>query len=148
MSDSGSFTFKINAAQAGKLRAILEEKGFTFREVPYTLYGAQKQKLTINAYRSGKLLVQGKGAKEFVEFTLEPEILGEAKLGYDEVHNPEMFEPHLGIDESGKGDFFGPLVIAGAYVDKYRARQLLDMGAKDSKQITSDKKAIELADKI
>ena len=67
----------------------------------------------MNAYTSGKLLVQGRGAKEFIEFTLEPEILGEAKLGYDEVHNPEMFQPHLGIDESGKGDFFGPLVIAG-----------------------------------
>jgi len=146
--ESSSFTFKIDAAQAAKLRAILEEKGFTFREVPYTLWGAQKQKLTINAYTSGKLLVQGKGAKEFIEFTLEPEILGEAKLGYDEVHNPEMFQPHLGIDESGKGDFFGPLVIAGVYVDGDLPRQLLDLGVKDSKQITSDKKALDLADAI
>ncbi len=72
MSDSGSFTFKIDAAQAAKLRAILEEKGFTFREVPYTLYGAQKQKLTVNAYASGKLLIQGRGAKEFIEFTSSP----------------------------------------------------------------------------
>jgi len=148
MSESGSFTFKIDSAQAKKLRAILEEKGFTFREVPYTLYGAQKQKLTVNAYNSGKLLVQGGGAKEFIEFTLEPEILGEARLGYDEVHNPEMFQPHLGIDESGKGDFFGPLVIAGVYVDGDLPRQLLDLGVKDSKQITSDKKALDLADQI
>ena len=148
MSESGSFTFKISSAQAEKLRAILEEKGFTFREVPYTLYGAQKQKLTVNAYTSGKLLVQGKGAKEFVEFTIEPEIVGEAKLGYDEVHNPEMFQPHLGIDESGKGDFFGPLVIAGVFVDGDLPRQLLELGVKDSKQITSDQKALDLADAI
>jgi ribonuclease HIII len=93
-------------------------------------------------------VVQGKGAKEFIEFTLEPEVLGEAKLGYLEVNNPEMFEPHLGIDESGKGDFFGPLVIAGAYVDKTLAHRLLEAGAKDSKQITSDKKARDLADVI
>lgn len=99
-------------------------------------------------YQSGKLLVQGKGAKEFVEFTLEPQVLGEAKLGYDEVHNPEMFEPHLGIDESGKGDFFGPLVIAGAYVDRVTARTLLSLGVKDSKLITSDKKACDMADEI
>lgn len=148
MVESKSFTFKISSAQAEKLRSILEEKGFTFREVPYTLYGAQKQKLTINAYTSGKLLVQGKGAQEFVEFTIEPEIIGEAKLGYDQVHNPEMFQPHLGIDESGKGDFFGPLVIAGVFVDGDFARQLLDMGVKDSKQITSDQKALDLADEI
>ena len=148
MSDPASFTFKIDAAQAAKLRAILEEKGFTFREVPYTLYGAQKQKLTVNAYASGKLLVQGKGAKEFVEFIIEPEIVGEAKLGYDEIHNPEMFQPHLGIDESGKGDFFGPLVIAGVYVDGDLPRNLIDLGVKDSKLITSDKKALEVADAI
>ncbi len=148
MPESASFTFKINPAQAGKLRGILEEKGFTFREVPYTLYGAQKQKLTVNAYTSGKLLVQGRGAKEFVEFTIEPEIVGEAKLGYDEVHHPEMFQPHLGIDESGKGDFFGPLVIAGVYVEGDLPRRLLDLGVKDSKLITSDKKALDLADEI
>ena len=148
MPEPTSFTFKISPAQAEKLRAILEEKGFTFREVPYTLYGAQKQKLSVNAYTSGKLLVQGRGAREFVEFTLEPEILGEAKLGYDEVHHPEMFQPHLGIDESGKGDFFGPLVIAGVFVDGDLPRQLLDLGVKDSKQITSDQKALDLADEI
>jgi ribonuclease HIII len=148
VTESNSFTFKIDPAQAGKLRAILEEKGFTFREVPYTLYGAQKQKLTVNAYSSGKLLVQGKGAKEFVEFTIEPEIIGEAKLGYDEVHNPEMFQPHLGIDESGKGDFFGPLVIAGVFVDGDLPHRLLELGVKDSKKIGSDRKALDLADEI
>ena len=148
MADTGSFTFKIDAQQAEKLRGLLEAQNFTFREVPYTLFGAQKDKLTVNAYTSGKLLVQGRGVKEFIEFTLEPEILGEAKLGYDEVHNPEMFQPHLGIDESGKGDFFGPLVIAGVFVDGNLPRRLLDLGVKDSKLITSDKKAHEMADAI
>ena len=148
VADSGSFTFKIDSRQAEKLRGLLEAQGFTFRDVPYTLFGAQKQKLTVNAYTSGKLLVQGRGVKEFIEFTLEPEILGEARLGYDEVHNPEMFQPHLGIDESGKGDFFGPLCVAGVQVEGDLPRQLLDLGVKDSKQITSDKKACDLSDAI
>jgi ribonuclease HIII len=148
MSEPGSFTFKIDAKQAQKLRGLLEAQGFQFREVPYTIYAAQKLKLTVNAYTSGKLLVQGRGAKEFVEFTIEPEIIGEAKLGYDEIHNPEMFQPHLGIDESGKGDFFGPLVIAGVYVEGDLPRRLLELGVKDSKLITSDKKALEMADAI
>jgi ribonuclease HIII len=138
----------IEAGQAERLRGILLERGFTFREVPYAWYGAQKDKVTVNAYTSGKLLVQGKGAKDLVEFVIEPEITGVAKLGYEEVHNPQMFEPHLGIDESGKGDFFGPLVIAGAYVDGFLARKLMELGAKDSKQIKSDAKAVALADQI
>jgi ribonuclease HIII len=148
MSESASFTFKITAAQAEKLRGLLEAQSFTFREVPYTIFGAQKLKLTVNAYTSGKLLVQGRGAKEFVEFTIEPEIIGEAKLGYDEVHNPEMFQPHLGIDESGKGDFFGPLVVAGAYVEGDLAHRLTAIGVRDSKLIGSDQKALDLADAI
>src|SRR5437763_1371674 len=82
---------------------------------------------------------------EFVQFELEPKVLEEAKLGYEEVHSPEMFEPHFGIDESGKGDFFGPLVIAGVYVDGEIARKFLDAGIQDSKRIGSDKRIRDLA---
>ena len=91
------------------------------------------------------MLVQGKGVQEFVQFELEPKILGEAKLGYEEVHSPRMFEPHFGIDESGKGDFFGPLVAAGVYVERGIARKLLDAGVQDSKRIGSDARIRTLA---
>jgi ribonuclease HIII len=94
------------------------------------------------------VLIQGKGVEEFVQFELEPKILGEAKLGYEEVHAPEMFEPHFGVDESGKGDFFGPLVIAGVYVDRGIARKLMDAGVQDSKRIGSDVRIRALADEI
>jgi ribonuclease HIII len=100
-------------------------------------------------YEKGpKVLVQGRGLEEFVQFELEPKILGEAKLGYEEVHSPEMFEPHFGVDESGKGDFFGPLVISGVYVDRGIARKLLDGGVVDSKRISSDARIRALADTI
>jgi ribonuclease HIII len=59
-----------------------------------------------------------------------------------------MFEPHFGVDESGKGDFFGPLVIAGAYVDRGIARKFLDGGIQDSKRIGSDAKIRELAELV
>ena len=120
--------------------------GFDFVEKPYTLYAAQKAKLNVAVYEKGpKVLVQGKETEDFVKFTLEPEILGEAKLGYEEELTPEKFSPHFGIDESGKGDFFGPLVIAGVYVDRHIARALVDAGVQDSKRITSDAKIRGLA---
>jgi ribonuclease HIII len=75
---------------------------------------------------------------------LEPLVLEKAELGYEEVHHPEMFAPHFGIDESGKGDFFGPLVIAGVYVDRDIAHRLRDAGAVDSKLISSDAKILKL----
>ena len=123
--------------------------GFDFVEKPYTLYAAQKAKLSVAVYEKGpKVLVQGKETEDFVKFTLEPEILGEAKLGYEEELSPEKFSPHFGIDESGKGDFFGPLVIAGVYVDRDIARALVDAGVQDSKRITSDAKIRALAQTI
>jgi ribonuclease HIII len=100
----------------------------------------------VAVYEKGpKIVVQGKGTEEFIEFILEPEILGEAKLGYEEVVNPAMFEPHFGVDESGKGDFFGPLVIAGVFTDKTIAHALMTAGIQDSKKIGSDQRIRELA---
>ncbi len=140
------YTTPLSAEQAARLRALLVERGWKFEQRPYTLYFAQKDKLTAAVYEKGpKLVLQGKGTEEFVQFTLEPEILGEAKLGYEEVHNPAMFAPHFGVDESGKGDFFGPLVIAGVYTDKGIARDFLQAGIQDSKRIGSDQRIRDFA---
>ena len=144
-----SYTHALTNEQATKLRALLTELGFEFSPKQYTIFFAQKNKLSVAVYEKGpKVLIQGKGVEEFVQFELEPKILGEAKLGYEEVHAPEMFEPHFGVDESGKGDFFGPLVIAGVYVDPGIARKLIDAGVQDSKRIGSDTRIRTLADAI
>ncbi|MGI9086985.1 MAG: ribonuclease HIII [Chthoniobacterales bacterium] len=144
-----SYTHTLTTAQATKLRGLLEELGFVFAPRPYTIFFAQKEKLSVAVYEKGpKVLLQGKGIEEFVQFQLEPNILGEAKLGYEEVHAPEMFEPHFGVDESGKGDFFGPLVIAGVYVDRGIARKFIEAGIQDSKRIGSDARIRALAEAI
>ena len=144
-----SYTHPLINEQANKLRSLLQELGFEFSPKPYTIFFAQKNKLSVAVYEKGpKVLLQGKGVEEFVQFELEPKILGEAKLGYEEVHSPEMFEPHFGVDESGKGDFFGPLVISGVYVDRGIARKLLDAGVVDSKRIGSDARIRALADTV
>jgi ribonuclease HIII len=144
-----SYTHALTTEQVSKLRALLKETGFAFAPKPYTIFFGQKNKLSVAVYEKGpKVLVQGKGVEEFVQFELEPKILGQAKLGYEEVHTPEMFKPHFGVDESGKGDFFGPLVISGVYVDAGIARKLLDAGVQDSKRISSDARIRALADSI
>ncbi len=58
-----------------------------------------------------------------------------------------IFIPHIGVDESGKGDFFGPLCIAGVLVDKKNAEYFQSLGIKDSKKI-SDKKILNLENEI
>jgi ribonuclease HIII len=113
------------------------------------IFSARKSKLTIAVYAKGpKAVIQGKGIEEFITFLLEPLVLCEAKFGYEEVHSPELFEPHFGVDESGKGDFFGPLVIAGVFTDAMIARRLIEAGIMDSKRVTSAARIRKLAAEI
>jgi ribonuclease HIII len=60
---------------------------------------------------------------------------------------PSENEPHIGTDEAGKGDFFGPLVTAGVYVDERMARLLRTLGVRDSK-LVSDRELRSLATSI
>ena len=143
-----SHTCGLTDAQAAALRGWLEQHGYRFREVPYARYAAEKEKTNVVCYQSGKLVVQGKGTQEFVEFVLEPEILQEARLGYEAVLNPDLLLPRLGVDESGKGDFFGPLCIAGAYVNESVVNAWKDAGIRDSKNISSDARIRDLAELI
>lgn len=53
----------------------------------------------------------------------------------------------IGVDESGKGDYFGPLVIAGVHADKDKKIKLLTLGVTDSKAL-SDKQIAYLAERI
>ena len=128
------------------LRAILEEQCFHLEEAPYMYFKASKEKNSICAYLSGKLVIQGKGADEIREFILEPLVLKERAFTPQEAEEP--FQAHAGMDESGKGDFFGPLVVAGVYVNEETGSQLAAAGVCDSKLIKSDKKITELAQKI
>jgi ribonuclease HIII len=45
---------------------------------------------------------------------------------------------YIGTDESGKGDYFGPLVVAGVIVDSITFDQLKKIGVKDSKLLSDD----------
>ena len=140
-----SFTYPLTEAQQVLLAAVLQSGNYRPIVVPYAQVAAETDTCKIILYQSGKCLVQGRTAQEFVTYVLEPEVLGHVGVGYEEMLNPEAYAPHMGIDESGKGDFFGPLVIAGAYADKELAKTMLAMGVKDSKNISSDKKAQQLA---
>jgi len=143
-----SYTCNLSRAQASALKEWLQSHEYEFREVPYADFAAGKEKTNLVYYTSGKLVVQGKGTQEFVEFVLEPVILEEVRLGYEEVLNPDILLPRLGVDESGKGDFFGPLCVAGVYVNGDIVKVLKEAGVKDSKNIGSDRKIRDLAEVI
>ena len=102
-------------------------------EVNAIPYGKQlkiqrgSEKLNVNFYTSGKSLVQGKDSalKKIVDSALG---VKEKPKKASEVLNLPEHRYALGIDESGKGDYFGPLVVAAALVDTEQIPEILKMG--------------------
>jgi ribonuclease HIII len=63
------------------------------------------------------------------------------------MRQAKLFPPEkgrIGTDESGKGDYFGPLVVAGVFVPEDQQNVLKELGIRDSKKI-SDNRVRELA---
>ena len=145
-----SYSCTITELEAAALKSLLESRGWEFSSLPYALFKASGNKVNVVAYESGKLVVQGKGTEEFILYTLEPEILHSFNYTLDNSAgaDPEELTIHGGIDESGKGDFFGPLIIAGVVVTPQTAPELRKLGVCDSKKITSQEKIIRLAKEI
>lgn len=63
------------------------------------------------------------------------------------ITTPTNIVCRVGTDESGKGDYFGPLVVAAVYVDEKTIEYFTEIGVRDSKKVT-DNVARQLAVKI
>lgn len=151
-----SYVCNISETQLKTLREYLENRGFEFKDQQYAHFKAAGDKLNIVAYLSGKLTIQGANTEDFVQFTLEPEILHEFNFGVPKELTTDTnpfadsdvdLTQHIGVDESGKGDFFGPLIVAGVYIDEEIGMNLLKLGVKDSKVI-NDKIIVKMAREI
>jgi ribonuclease HIII len=140
-----TFVATIDVALAPKLEEELKSQGFTLSQPPYTLFCAKKNGVSCTLYTSGKLTVQGKGKEELITYYLEPEILKNLSFSYPETGVD--LTAHIGVDEAGKGDFFGPLCIGAVQADESGIKTLLQLGVKDSKEM-SDKSMLLLAPKI
>lgn len=83
-------------------------------------------------YSSGKLVLQG--GEDFTKTVSLIKESGDKGL---------TVEPHIGVDEVGKGDYFGPLVVVACFVNKEFVEKISYLGFDDSKRFT-DKKIRDL----
>jgi ribonuclease HIII len=147
-----SFTYELLPEQQELLLGIMVSGNFKRRETPYSIMSVEGEGFIATLYEKEKhgkrkLLIQGSKAEDFVLFQLEPVVLGAATLGYEKILSPELFSPHAGSDESGKGDFFGPLVVAAVYTDEKLSDRMIELGVKDCKQLT-DKAIVEMTPQL
>ncbi len=127
------FVTTLTQSQAKKLQQALVTQGFQLSQPPYTIFSAKKPNLSCTLYTSLKLTVQGKGMREFIEFYLEPEIL--KNTIYTHAEHVVDKTGRIGVDEAGKGDFFGPLCIASVYAEGDTISELVRLKVGDSKTI-------------
>ncbi|MGE3953925.1 MAG: ribonuclease HIII [Parachlamydiales bacterium] len=138
------FVTQIDLALEETLRTALAGRGFSFSQPLHTRFAAKGEGVSLTLYDSGKLVVQGKGAPDFITYFLEPEVLGTFTYG---VAAEVDYSARIGSDEAGKGDYFGPLCIAAVYADREKIERLVKMGVIDSKRLP-DGKVRQLAKEI
>jgi ribonuclease HIII len=133
---TSTFVTTVDTSMGPKLIADLIEQGFEIAKPQYTVFAAKKKGASCTLYTSGKMTVQGKDMGPFLEFYLEPTILQKFTYTYKDIDTNIVTQPHIGIDESGKGDFFGPLCVAGVFAGGDDIMALKNMGVRDSKTMT------------
>ena len=118
-----------------KIRKFFEEKNFEFEEMQYAFYKAKQQNCNAVFYKSGKFVIQGKEIEKLVsEFETYMQIENNINSVNQDTTSSD-YDCYIGTDESGKGDYFGPLVIAGVMVDETNKQDFINLGIKDSKRL-------------
>lgn len=118
--------------RAAELRVFLREGSFHFEDRAHALFLAKREGVTLTAYKSGKLLITGAQADEYAR-VLTMKRLAEGGEAPPQAGPQTSFSPHAGSDESGKGDYFGPLAVASVFVTD--PRPLQEAGIRDSKTL-------------
>lgn len=142
------FSYKFNLNEENRLKTFLSNYDVVFEHQQYCVFTAKCSKFKALFYQSGKLVIQGSCVDDVVQALLEEFKIQNVNLNCNSVSNNEKnkktsdkttsnhnYSAYIGVDESGKGDFFGPLVIAGVCVNEDNKQLFIDMGIKDSKKI-------------
>ncbi|GCF10110.1 ribonuclease HIII [Dictyobacter arantiisoli] len=150
------------------LRQFIAEQNWSIVDEKEIAHGYQflvtdgQSKVPIALYTTGKTLVQGKASS--LQATLKAwsptQTLANKpatqQTGQTETRTASPISSktqasngiaRIGSDESGKGDFYGPLVVAAVYVDQKTEQRLLQLGVRDSKKLT-DTLMLNIANEI
>lgn len=107
------------------------------RKAPGVVFAAKLPDTSITVYKSNKVMFQGAGAeREASAFTTTAvQQTSKPKTKGDQL--PANFETYsiIGSDETGTGDYFGPITVCAVYVPVSKIELIKELGAKDSKQI-------------
>lgn len=117
----------------------------------HAVFQAKTNGVTITAYRSKKVMFQGERSdEEATRWQSGPSIQAKPSSVNDHRYAPSkaLFNQSIiGSDETGTGDYFGPITVVSAYVRADQVALLKELGVKDSKHLT-DLSIVKLAKTI
>jgi len=114
----------------------LKEKGVKEESPPaHALYKLKKDKGVLTIYKTGSITFGGKDPSFFREEVVKFYLQNVGRT------------PRIGCDEAGKGEFVGPLVVACVYADEKCFKKLVELGVKDSKNLSRER-ILKMAEEI
>ncbi|PCJ54550.1 MAG: ribonuclease HIII [Planctomycetota bacterium] len=130
--------FVLSSQEGNQLSDALQSAGYEFRNLQHAVFQARGEGVVVSLYKSGKLVVQGKGAEAWHTQYLGAKETAPSKKQTSASREPSGFPPaanSIGSDEAGKGDTFGPLVVAAVAIAKDKVELLQSSKVADSKTI-------------
>lgn len=133
-----TYSTKISELEADAIKRVLLERGACFDKAPYSFWRAKSPDFSATFYESKKFLIQGKDIADIVKQIEQLLNINTIKQSLDN-DSDNIHKIYIGTDESGKGDFFGPLVIAGVQLNEKNKALFIQLGIKDSKKLDDEK---------
>ena len=109
------------------------------RSAPGVVFAAKLVDTTITIYKSGKVMFQGNGSAREASLWSTSPIKPALSVAKGDILPPNFSSLSvLGSDETGTGDYFGPITVAACFVSSEQVELVKELGVKDSKMLTDD----------
>ena len=153
-----TYTYKISDELKKEMVEYFEFKKRD-KTPPYAVFQADEEDTVVTLYESNKVVFQGLSADIDAEmwkqrekaltgkYPIEKKKDTKEKAKNNDDNTDYYFISSIGSDEVGTGDYFGPIVVTAAYVNKNDINFLEALGVKDSKKLT-DEKILQITPKL
>jgi ribonuclease HIII len=143
-----NFVIKADDMLIEEIKAYYNKDIDDINNVPHTKFVATNKEYKVIVFNSNKVMFQGKDAKNQADIwntlTSQEIVKTEVNKGKNQPYSSMKYDDYIGSDEVGTGDYFGPVVVCAAYINRQLLDSIKHLNIRDSKEYT-DEKIIELA---
>lgn len=127
---------QLNAKQLSEVATYYDTHKI-IRSAPGVVFAAKLTDTSITGYKSGKVLFQGAGAEREANRWSSDLLKPKVSAAKGDTLPPGFSQTSvIGSDETGTGDFFGPMTVAACFVSSDQIELIQELGVKDSKMLT------------